>query len=101
MSYQLVGSGPQAVQLKVIELVVAYGDAISTISSNNLIIDCGQPVSSIRCASFFDNSAATSASVVASNQTIGGGNGANTITLALGAAFAANDAVRVCFVVTE
>lgn len=96
MAYLSTGSSAQGVQLKVQELIVAITDtAVVSVSSTTLTIDCGQTVASVREALFVDNSAATVAPVTAANTSISG----SIVTLTLSAQFAANDSVRLCFVV--
>lgn len=90
MSYLSTAPLTQNVQLKVQLIEAALGDEIVSTSGNNVTIDCGQPVSVVREALFTDDSAGTVAPVVHSNQTVSG----NTVTLALGVAFAANDSVQ-------
>ena len=96
MAYLSQGSAAQGVQLKVQELIVSNKDtAVVSTSASTITIDCGQAVSAVREALFIDDSAATVAPVVASNQSISG----STVTLTLSAPFANNDSVRLCFVV--
>ncbi len=96
MAYLSQGSSAQAVQLKVQELIVNINDtAVVSTSGSTATIDCGQDVVSVKEALFVDNSAGTIAPVVAASQSISGSN----VTLTLSAALAANDSIRLCFVV--
>lgn len=85
----------QHVQLKVQPLEVVLGDArIVSTSGNNITVDCGQTISSVKGVLFVDDSAATIAPVVAANQVIS----SNLLTLTLSAAFAVSDSVMIYFV---
>jgi len=96
MSYLSTGSAAQAVQLQVQELIVNINDSqVVSTSASTVTIDCGQEVASVKEALFIDNSAGTIAPVVAASQSISGSN----VTLTLSAALAADDSVRLCFVV--
>lgn len=94
MSYLSVGSDAQRVQLKVEELVVQLADSsIVAVSGSTATIDVQQTISSVVCATFIDDSAATNAPVTAANRVVSG----STVTLTLSAPLAAADAIRLCF----
>lgn len=95
MSYLSVGSDAQRTQLKVQELVVKSIDNIVTTSGVTATIDVQQTISEVRAALFIDDSAATSAPVVAANRSVSG----STVTLTLSAALASADAIVLYFVV--
>lgn len=96
MSYLSKGSDAQAQQLKVQELVVGFADTqLYTASGSTITVDCGQTVSAVKNCLFIDDSAGTVAPVVAASVSISD----SDVTLTLSAAFAANDSVRLCFVV--
>ena len=96
-SFQSKDSLVLGVQLKVQRLVVAYGDSISAISTNDLIVDVKEPIKEVRSALFTDNSAGTTAPVLAASRTISG----TQVTCALGVPFAANDCLILEYVIDE
>ena len=96
MAYLSKGSDAQAVELKVQELVVNLTDtAIVTASASNVTIDAQQTIKAIRSAVHVKDGSASPLTVSVANQTVSG----TTVTLALTAPLATNDAIRVCFVV--
>jgi len=98
MSFLSTNSAVQDVQLKVQSLVVKKADnQICSTSGSTATIDVGQTISEVRCALFIDDSAGTSAPVVASNRTVSG----SSVTLTLGAALATADAIVLEYVVAE
>ncbi len=98
MSFLSTNSAVQDVQLKVQSLVVKKADnQICSTSAQTATIDVGQTISEVRCALFVDDSAGTSAPVVASNRTVSG----STVTLTLGAALATADAIVLEYVIAE
>jgi predicted ThiF/HesA family dinucleotide-utilizing enzyme len=96
MAYLSKGSDAQAVELKVQELIVKLSDtAIVTSSASNVTIDAQQTIKSVVNAIHVKDGSASPLTVSVANQTVSG----STVTLALTAAFAANDSIRLCFTV--
>lgn len=94
ISYQPKQSQVYAAQLSSQELVLKLSDdQIVSVSGSDAIINVGQPIDSVQCALFIDDSAATCAPVVVSKQTVSG----NEVTLTLSAPLAANDAIILKF----
>jgi hypothetical protein len=98
MSYQSLSFPVADVQLKVQELVCQLQDnSVVSTSGNTATINVGAPISEVRCALFVDDSAGTSAPVVASDRTVSG----NQVTLNLGAALADADCIILEYVISE
>ena len=74
----------------------ADNQVVST-SGSTATINVGQAISEVRCALFVDDSAGTSAPVVASNRSVSG----NSVTLTLSAALADADCIILGYVVAE
>ena len=85
--------------LKTQEVVVQLGDAFITTSASDVTIEIGEPIQSVLCAVFCDDSAPSAAKVIAKASITTPTT--TSIKLALGAALAADDAVIVRYAVKE
>jgi len=98
MSYLSNDASVQRVQLKVQELCVKLSDnEIVSTSGSTATIDVQQDISEVRSALFIDDSAGTSAPVVASNRSVSG----SSVVLTLSAPLAAADSIILKYVVAE
>jgi hypothetical protein len=98
ISYQSKSDAVQNTCLSVQELTLKLTDTqVITASASTVTISLGETIKEIRTATFFDDSAATSAPVVASNRSVSG----SSVTLTLSAAMAAADAIHISYVIDE
>lgn len=98
MAYQSSDSLVLANQLSVQEVNLQLSDAaILSTSASTVTINLQQPIGKVTSAIFFDDSAGTDAPVTAANRSISG----NSVTLTLSAAFAANDTIKLNYVINE
>ena len=87
----------QAKALKVQTLVCQTTDQFVTVSGSLFTVNVGESLSSVINANFYDDSAATSAPIVAANRSVSG----TSVALTLSAAPAAADSVVISYVVAE
>lgn len=97
MAFESKDSAVLGVQLKVQELTVKLGDPCVSVSGSTATIDVKEPIAEVRSCTFTDDSAATSAPVVASSRVITG----TQVVLTLSAALAVNDAIIMRYVIAE
>ena len=98
MAYQSKDSLVLENQLQVQEVNVQITDAaILSTSASTVTINLQEPIGKVTSALFFDDSAGTVASIPAASRTVSG----NSVTLTLAAAFAANDTIKLNYVINE
>lgn len=98
VSYLPKDSLVQDLALKVQELSVKLSDsAVVSTSGSTATIDVKETIDHVRCALFIDDSAGTSAPVVASNRSVSG----TQVVLTLSAPLAAADCIVLKYVVSE
>lgn len=98
MSYQSTDSQVFGNQLSVQEVNLQLSDAsIMSTSGSTVTINLSQPIGKVTSAMFFDDSAATVASIAATARVVSG----NSVTLTLAAPFAANDTIKLNYVINE
>ena len=98
MSYLSKSAPVASAQLAVQELVVQLSDnQIVSVSGSTATINVGETLDHVVCAIFVDDSAATSAPVVAANRSVSG----SSVTLTLSAPLAAADAIILEYVTVE